>query len=215
MQLGVRQLGLTHYGDVLHAMQKFTNERTESTADEIWITEHYPVFTQGQAGKPEHILLPGNIPVVQSDRGGQVTYHGPGQLVMYLLINIKRKKLFVRDLVCGIEQSIIEVLQSFDVKSANRDDAPGVYVDGAKIAALGLRIRRMCSYHGLSFNINMELEPFQRINPCGMENLPVTQLFDQVPEAKGRQAEIDMANIAQLVLAQLLQRLDYSATFSI
>ena len=209
MQIAARQLGLTDYLAVLHAMQKFTNERTDSTEDQIWITEHHRVFTQGQAGKPEHVLLPGDIPVVQSDRGGQVTYHGPGQLVMYLLINIKRKKLFVRDLVCGIEQSIIEVLRSFDVHSANRDDAPGVYVNGAKIAALGLRIRRMCSYHGLSFNLNMDLEPFQRINPCGMENLPVTQIVDQTP------AEVDMAKLAQMVLEQLVQRLGYSASHTL
>jgi len=210
VQIKVHQLGLTCYTDVLQAMQKFTNERTGSTEDEIWVTEHYPVFTQGQAGRPEHVLLPGDIPVIQSDRGGQVTYHGPGQLVIYLLINIKRKKLFVRDLVCAIEQSVIEVLRSFDVKSANRDDAPGVYVDGAKIAALGLRIRRMCSYHGLSFNVDMELEPFQRINPCGMENLPVTQLRDQIPEPARAQVALDMDSISRLVLQQLLQRLDYS-----
>ncbi len=211
MQVGVRSLGITHYSRVLEAMQKFTSERSEHTEDEIWITEHHPVFTQGQAGKAEHVLMPGNIPVIQSDRGGQVTYHGPGQLVIYLLINIKRKKLFVRDLVCGIEQSIIEVLGAYDIIAANRVDAPGVYVDGAKIAALGLRIRRMCSYHGLSFNIDMDLEPFQRINPCGMENLSVTHLAEQIQSQPGP----DMAVVAKLVLERLLQHLDYSASHAL
>ena len=208
MHLLVRQLGLTDYGAVLAAMQKFTNERTPSTNDELWITQHNPVFTLGQAGKSEHLLLPGDIPVVQSDRGGQVTYHGPGQLIIYLLINIKRQKLFVRDLVCGIEKSIIQVLADLGIPAENRSDAPGVYVAGAKIAALGLRIRKMCSYHGLSFNISMDLEPFERINPCGIRGLSVTQLKDLGgPD--------DLSRVALLVVDQLVQQLGYSGCRSV
>lgn len=203
MQVGVRRLGITHYSNVMQAMQEFTNTRSDSTEDEIWLTEHFPVYTQGQAGKPEHLLLPGDIPVVQSDRGGQVTYHGPGQLIIYLLINIRRKKMFVSDLVAAIEQSIIHVLKQYDIDAQNRKDAPGVYVDAAKIAALGLRIRRMCSYHGLSFNIDMDLKPYLGINPCGMQGLEVTQL-------KNFGVEDELASVANLVLEQLITRLNYS-----
>lgn len=172
----VRDLGVTDYADVFVQMQTFTADRTSTTADEIWFTEHRPVFTQGQAGKPEHLLLPGDIPVVQTDRGGQVTYHGPGQIVGYLLFDLKRLGIGPRVLVRGIESAICGVLARYDIQAANRDDAPGVYVAGNKIASLGLRIRRGCSYHGLSLNVSMDLEPFQRINPCGLIGMEVTEM---------------------------------------
>ena len=172
----VRYLGRTRYEDVFQAMRAFTARRDQDTPDELWFTEHEPVFTQGQAGKAWHVLAAGDIPVVQTDRGGQVTYHGPGQIVGYLLFDLRRMKLSVRGLVSGIENAVLDVLASYGIAGAARADAPGVYVAGAKIAALGLRVRRHCSYHGLSFNIDMDLEPFQRINPCGMANLEVTQL---------------------------------------
>jgi lipoyl(octanoyl) transferase len=176
LYLHIRRLGLMEYEPVWHAMQKFTDERDEDTPDELWLVEHPPVFTQGQAGRAEHILAPGEIPVIQVDRGGQVTYHGPGQIVAYPLIDITRLGMGVRTLVRGIEQAIIDVLKSYNVDAQLLKGAPGVYIDGVKIAALGLRIRRGKSFHGLSFNINMDLEPFQRINPCGFQGLQVTNL---------------------------------------
>ncbi len=171
-------LGRTTYQDVFAAMRDFTDQRDGDTPDEIWLTEHEPVFTQGQAGKAEHLLMPGDIPVVQSDRGGQVTYHGPGQLVAYLLFDLRRLQLTVRGLVSGIEQAVTETLADYGIAAAPRSDAPGVYVDGAKIASLGLRVRRGCSYHGLSLNVNMDLEPFSRINPCGLQGMEVVQVAD-------------------------------------
>jgi lipoyl(octanoyl) transferase len=172
----VRDLGRTLYQPVFEAMQEFTANRTVHTPDEIWLTEHEAVFTQGQAGKAEHVLAPGDIPVVQSDRGGQVTYHAPGQIVAYLLFDIRRSGLSVRGLVRGIESAVMKTLESYGISGAPRDDAPGVYVDGAKIASLGLRVRRGCSYHGLALNVDMDLQPFARINPCGLQGLNVTQL---------------------------------------
>jgi len=174
--LQVRRLGLMEYEPVWRAMQAFTDRRDENTADELWLVEHPPVFTQGQAGLAEHILAPGDIPVIQVDRGGQVTYHGPGQIVAYPLIDISRSGIGVRQLVKGIEQAIIDVLQSYGVQAQLQQGAPGVYIDGVKIASLGLRIRRGKSFHGLAFNIDMDLEPFQRINPCGFQGLKVTNL---------------------------------------
>jgi lipoyl(octanoyl) transferase len=171
-------LGRTRYMPVFQAMQTFTAQRTPETADELWLTEHESVFTQGQAGRAEHLLAPGDIEVVQSDRGGQVTYHGPGQLVVYLMVDVRRARLTPRGLVSAIEGSIIDLLAGYGVQAASRSDAPGVYVDGAKIASLGLRIRRGCSYHGLALNVRMDLEPFARINPCGLIDLKVTQLAD-------------------------------------
>jgi lipoyl(octanoyl) transferase len=176
LPLTVRDLGSREYGPVWAAMQDFTDQRGTDTEDELWLVEHPPVFTQGQAGKAEHLLAPGDIPVVQVDRGGQVTYHGPGQIVAYPLLDLRRRGFGVRDLVSGIEATLIAVLKHYGIAAAARADAPGVYVDGAKIASLGLRIRRGCSFHGLAFNIAMDLEPFSRINPCGIEDLPVTQL---------------------------------------
>ncbi|MGD8415824.1 MAG: lipoyl(octanoyl) transferase LipB [Pseudomonadales bacterium] len=174
----VVDLGRSGYEAVFADMRAYTDGRDEDTPDQIWLTEHERVFTQGQAGKPEHLLMPGDIPVVQSDRGGQVTYHGPGQIVGYLLFDIRRLGLSVRDLVSGIEQSMIRVLGGYGIAAAARPDAPGVYVAGAKIGSLGLRVRRGCSYHGLALNVNMDLEPFSRINPCGLTDTTVTQIVD-------------------------------------
>lgn len=176
--LWLRPLGTYEYAPVYEAMQRVTAKRDENSPDELWLVEHPPVFTQGRNSKPEHLLNPGDIPVVDIDRGGQVTYHGPGQLVVYTLIDLSRRKLGVRDLVTAIEKSIIGLLAEYRVHAEARADAPGVYVDGAKIASLGLRIKRGRSYHGLALNIDMELEPFSRINPCGYEGLAVTRLHD-------------------------------------
>lgn len=176
--LQVRSLGNQPYETVWAEMKQFTDQRDDTTLDEIWLVEHPPVFTLGQAGKREHILTETSIPIVESDRGGQVTYHGPGQLVAYLMIDLKRKKLGVRDLVTGIESSIIAFLAEFDVVAAAQKQAPGVYVNGDKIAALGLRVRRGCSYHGLSLNIDVDMSAFTVINPCGYEGLGITQLKD-------------------------------------
>ncbi|AJQ94519.1 lipoyl(octanoyl) transferase LipB [Gynuella sunshinyii] len=176
----VRDLGMVEYLPTWKAMQDFTSTRDETTEDEIWLLEHYPVFTQGQAGKAEHLLNPGDIPVVQADRGGQVTYHGPGQLVAYILMDIRRSRIGVRNLVSAIEQSVIDTLALYGISSAAKPDAPGVYVEGAKIASLGLRVKKGCSFHGLGFNLDMDLEPFQRINPCGYSGMNMTQLQDYV-----------------------------------
>ncbi|EOX3946172.1 MULTISPECIES: lipoyl(octanoyl) transferase LipB [Vibrio] len=175
-QLVVKRLGRQDYEPVWKAMHEFTDQRTEETRDEVWLVEHNPVFTQGQAGKAEHLINTGDIPVVQSDRGGQVTYHGPGQLVAYFLINLRRKKLGVRDLVTTIESLVINTLKAYNIDSAARPDAPGVYVAGKKICSLGLRIRKGCSFHGLALNVNMDLTPFLRINPCGYEGMEMVQV---------------------------------------
>lgn len=176
--LGFRDLGSLAYEPVWRAMQHFTDHRGAEAADEVWLVQHPAVFTQGQAGKPEHLLLPGDIPVVQVDRGGQVTYHGPGQLVVYLLLDVRRLGFGVRELVSRMEQTLIALLATYGVTAAAKPDAPGVYVDGAKIASLGLRIRKGCSFHGLALNVDMDLRPFERINPCGYAGLPMTQLCD-------------------------------------
>ncbi|MCC4593123.1 lipoyl(octanoyl) transferase LipB [Xanthomonas campestris pv. cannae] len=174
----VRQLGRQPYEPVWRAMQRFTDARDEATPDELWVVEHEPVFTLGQAGKPEHVLAPGDIPVLQVDRGGQVTYHGPGQLVVYPLLDLRRLHIGVRDYVCRIEQAIIDTLDEWNILGQRREGAPGVYVGGAKVAALGIRVRRGCTFHGLSFNVAMDLEPFHRINPCGYQGLQVTAVLD-------------------------------------
>lgn len=163
----VRQLGRQPYEPIFEAMKRFTDERDQNTQDEIWLVEHDAVFTQGQAGKAEHILMPGDIPIVQVDRGGQVTYHGPGQQVIYLMLNIKRRKLGVRHLVTAMEEAVVGLLEKYGVTAYPKPDAPGVYVDEKKVCSLGLRIRNGCSFHGLALNVNMDLSPFQRINPCG------------------------------------------------
>ncbi len=182
----VRTLGYQDYDPVWRAMQSFTRQRTADSLDELWLVEHPAVFTLGLNGKREHVLQPGNIPVINVDRGGQVTYHGPGQLLFYPLLNLQRHRLSVRQLVSLLEQLIIDLLARYRITAQNRSKAPGVYVDEAKIAALGLRIKRGCSYHGLSLNINMDLEPFSRINPCGYKDMPVTQCLDL-----GIQADIE------------------------
>lgn len=174
----VRQLGLRDYAQVFDEQRRFTDSRDASTPDELWFLQHPRVFTQGQAGKAEHLLMPGDIPVVQSDRGGQVTYHGPGQLVVYVLLDLERLGYGVRALVTRIEQSLIATLAGYGIRAAARADAPGVYVDDAKIASLGLRVRKGRSYHGLALNVDMDLEPFARINPCGYQGLRMTQLRD-------------------------------------
>lgn len=173
--LAIRYLGMQDYETVWRAMQNFTDNRDSNTEDQLWVVEHPSVFTQGQAGKSEHILNPGNIPVIQVDRGGQVTYHGPGQLVLYPLIDIKRLKMGVRQLVTSIEQSIVDMLAVYQIEAYAKADAPGVYVDERKIASLGLRIRKGCSFHGLALNVNMDLTPFQYINPCGYAGLEMIQ----------------------------------------
>jgi lipoyl(octanoyl) transferase len=176
--LNIRRLGRQLYEPVWRAMSAFTDNRTADTRDELWVLEHDPVFTLGQAGKLEHVLAPGEIPVVPVDRGGQVTYHGPGQIVAYPLIDLRRVGVGVRELVHRIEQAIIDTLEHWNIEAVRREGAPGVYVADAKVAALGLRVRRGCSFHGLAFNVNMNLEPFHRINPCGYKGLAVTQVLD-------------------------------------
>jgi len=174
----LKKLGLVDYEETFAAMQDFTDRRGPDTPDEIWLLEHRPVFTLGLNADRSHLLAPGTIPVVQVDRGGQVTYHGPGQLIVYTLLDLKRARLGIRDLVSALENSAIKLLAEFGIEAAARCDAPGVYVDGKKVASVGLRIRRGCSYHGLSFNVAMDTEPFNRINPCGFDNLSITQLSD-------------------------------------
>ncbi|KAB2898074.1 MAG: lipoyl(octanoyl) transferase LipB [Dokdonella sp.] len=197
----VRRLGRQPYVPVWHAMQAFTDARGPDTPDELWLLQHEPVFTLGQAGKWEHVLLPGDIPVVAVDRGGQVTYHGPGQIVAYPLLDLRRLRLGVRELVCRIEQAVIDTLAEWNVVALRRAGAPGVYVGEAKIAALGLRVRRGCTLHGLAFNIDMDLEPFRRINPCGYQGLAVTQLADLGGPGS-------LARVEEVLLAELAHQFD-------
>lgn len=204
--IGVREPGLLDYLPTWQAMQRFTNTRGPETLDELWLLEHAPVFTQGQAGKAEHVLFPGDIPVVQVDRGGQVTYHGPGQLVGYLLLDVRRLGIGVRELVSRIERSLIELLAGYDVEAYAKPDAPGVYVGDMKIASLGLRIRNGCSFHGLALNVDMDLAPFQRINPCGYAGMVMTQLKDQ---ARG---PVEFAEVRSRLRAQLAAQLGYAET---
>lgn len=199
----VRLLGLQPYQPTFERMQAFTNERTPKTADEIWVLEHEPVFTQGQAGKAEHLLNPGDIPVVQVDRGGQVTYHGPGQLVIYLMLDLKRNGLGVRDLVTLMEEAVVELLAEQGVAAAPKADAPGVYVEGRKICSLGLRVRRGCSFHGLALNIDMDMEPFLRINPCGYAGLEMTQLA----QLNNR---VEISQVAKQLIGILCRRIGYN-----
>ncbi|MGF1739569.1 lipoyl(octanoyl) transferase LipB [Vibrio profundum] len=201
-QLLVKRLGRQDYLPVWQAMHDFTDNRTDESVDEIWLVEHNPVFTQGQAGKAEHVLDAGAIPVVQSDRGGQVTYHGPGQLVAYFLINLRRKKLGVRDLVTHIENIVINTLSAYQIDSSARPDAPGVYVESKKICSLGLRIRKGCSFHGLALNVNMDLSPFHRINPCGYQGMEMTQ----ISQLGGPE---DMVVVEQQLVKELISQLDY------
>ncbi|MFP6798456.1 MAG: lipoyl(octanoyl) transferase LipB [Pseudomonas sp.] len=204
LPLGFRELGQVDYQPTWHAMQRFTDTRGMETPDEIWLLEHSPVFTQGQAGKAEHVLFPGDIPVVQVDRGGQVTYHGPGQLVAYLLLDVRRSGIGVRELVSRIERSLIDLLASYGVSANAKPDAPGVYVNGAKIASLGLRIRNGRSFHGLALNVDMDLQPFQRINPCGYAGMAMTQLADQVT------GPLALSEVSARLREQLIKHLDYA-----
>jgi lipoyl(octanoyl) transferase len=190
-RLIIRELATQDYTSVWHAMQQFTDQRNDSTPDQLWLLEHQPVFTQGQAGKEEHLLFPGDIPVVKVDRGGQVTYHGPGQLMVYVLLDLKRRNLGVRQLVTLLEQVLIQLLSPYGINAYAKADAPGVYVDGAKIASLGLRVRKGCTFHGLALNVDMDLSPFSRINPCGYAGMQMVQCKDlggpqTVAEAKQR-----------------------------
>ena len=174
----IHNLGLRPYQEIWDAMRACTAARDADSADQIWLVQHPPVYTQGQAGKPEHLLAPGDIPVIQIDRGGQITYHGPGQTVMYLLLDLRRAGIGIRALVSLIEESVIGYLQELGIRAQSRIDAPGVYVDGKKIASLGLRVRGGCTYHGVALNVDMDLEPFSRINPCGLVGMQMTQLRD-------------------------------------
>ena len=208
LPLIVRQLGLQDYQEIWHKMQNFTDNRNAETIDEVWLVEHYPVFTQGQAGKPEHLLQSGAIPLVQSDRGGQITYHGPGQQVMYVLIDIRRhQNLNVRQLVTALEQSVVRTLADYAIEGYSKVDAPGVYIDGKKICSLGLRIRKGCSFHGLAFNINMDLQPFHYINPCGYAGLEMCQLADFI----GRDEAV-LDKVSPKLVNHLAELLGYNLT---
>jgi lipoyl(octanoyl) transferase len=200
--LKVKRLGLCDYLPVWHEMQSFTQQRDVATPDQMWLLQHSPVFTLGMNAKQEHLLAPGDIPVVDIDRGGQVTYHAPGQLVAYVLLDLRRLGIGVRALVDALEQSVIEWLKCYGLSAETRSDAPGVYVEGAKLAALGLRIKRGCSYHGMALNVNMDLEPFTRINPCGYSGLAVTQLQELG-------IDLDVETAAQQWLPCFARRLNY------
>ncbi len=207
----VRQLGIQDYQTIWHKMQAFTDNRDEHTTDEIWLVQHPAVFTQGSAGKPEHLLSQSEIPVVQSDRGGQITYHGLGQQIMYVLIDIKRLKaqgrdLNVRQLVTALEQTVVQTLEDYGIEGYPKADAPRVYVDGKKICSLGLRIRKGCSFHGLALNIQMDLRPFLQINPCGYAGLEMCQMADFIPAD-----EADLEKISPKLVAHFTQLLGYNS----
>lgn len=199
----VKNLGRSDYRATWDAMKKFTDSRDAGSDDQLWLTEHDPVFTQGLNGRAEHLLSPGDIPVIQIDRGGQVTYHGPGQLLLYCLLDIARLGLGVKSLVAMLENTVIELLRHYDIDAHARPGAPGVYVGEAKVAALGLRIRKGCCYHGLSLNVDMDLEPFSRINPCGYHGLEVTQLKNF-----GVGDDLDRVGnrLAQLLIGKLVEK---------
>lgn len=202
-ELLCKRLGTVDYQPTYEAMKALTDTRDAATPDELWLLQHPRVFTQGRAGKAEHVLAPGDIPVVQVDRGGQVTYHGPGQWVLYLMVDIKRRGIGVRDLVDVIERSIVRLLAGYDIAAAPKPEAPGVYVGADKIASLGLRLRRACSYHGLALNVDMDLEPFARINPCGYEGLQVTSMARCLPEQP-----LDMEQVGEQLLACVASELE-------
>lgn len=200
--IAIRDLGQQDYVPLWHAMQQFTDTRTETTRDEIWFTEHPPVFTLGLNASQEHLLAPGDIPVVQIDRGGQVTFHGPGQLMVYPLIDIRRANVGVRKLVTALEQSVVDLVAEYKVSAAARPDAPGVYVDGKKLASVGLRVRRGCSFHGMALNVEIDLEPFSRINPCGYAELEMTDL--------GRLgADLELHEVSPRLLPHFLHHLGF------
>jgi len=199
----IQHLGKQPYEDIWQRMQNFTRQREADTVDEIWVTEHPPVYTLGLNGKREHILNAGNIPILQVDRGGQVTYHGPGQLVVYTLLDLTRLQIGIRTLVTHIEQAVVATLAGYAINASGRADAPGVYVAGDKIAALGLRIKHGCSYHGLSLNVDMDLGPFQGINPCGHKGMKVCQLADFTDK-------IHFPDISEQLVSQLVKNLGYN-----
>ncbi len=213
--LHLQQLGLCDYESTWHRMQHYTDQRTADSQDQLWLLEHPPVFTLGRAAKTEHLLTPGNIPIIQVDRGGQVTYHAPGQLIAYLLLDLHRKKLGIKRLVSHIEQAIINLLISYSINAHIKPGAPGVYVGKKKIAALGLRVRRGCTFHGLSLNVDMDLEPFDRINPCGHPGLKTTQLADLGAMPPLQQVGIDLshhlANQLNYRLANIPQQAEQAA----
>jgi lipoyl(octanoyl) transferase len=201
----IKKLGLTDYQPVWHAMQQLTRTRTFATEDEGWITEHFPVFTEGQASQTEHLLNTGDIPVIKTDRGGQVTYHGPGQLVLYVLCDLKRLSIPLKTFVNTLETTLICLLNDYHIIGQQEPGSPGIYVENAKIASLGLRIHRGCSYHGLSLNVKMDLEPFQRINPCGQPNRTIVQMSDFYPN-------IQIENVIPRLTTHLQERLSYATT---
>ncbi len=203
----IRELGRQPFERVWRAMETYTDERGDEGPDELWLVEHEPVFTLGQAGKPEHVLAPGEIPVVRTNRGGQVTYHGPGQIVAYPLVDLRRRGVGVREFVCRIEQALIDTLATWDIRAERRDGAPGVYVGGEKVGALGLRVRHGCSFHGLAFNVAMDLEPFARINPCGYAGLQVTSVLKL-----GGPGE--PAAVKPVLVAELSRQLDLRPQFT-
>ena len=200
----VQRLGLVPYETVFASQAEYTSVRSETSSDQVWLVEHPAVFTMGQAAKAEHILAAGDIPIVQSDRGGQVTYHGPGQTVVYYLLDLKRLQLSVRDLVTLAETVVIDSLAAFGIRGETKRDAPGVYVNGSKIAALGFRIRKGCSYHGLSLNRAMDLEPFTRINPCGFRGLEVTDVLNQGVEVSRGELEAELIHQSLMHLSERL-----------
>ncbi len=205
----IRALGRVDYAATFAAMQDFTAARNEDTPDEIWVCEHPPVFTQGLSGKPEHLLKDIGVPVVQIDRGGQITYHGPGQVVVYLLLDLRRREITVRGLVQRIEQAVIDLLAGYGIRAERLEGAPGVYVEGAKIAALGLRIKHGCSYHGVSLNVDMDLAPYDAINPCGYEGMAVTQLRAYLPQWRGAE---ETATVGKVLAEHLARQLDEKDT---
>jgi len=207
----IRHLGMQEYEPTWRRMQSFTESRDADTPDELWFLQHPPVFTLGLNGSREHLLAPGDIPVVQVDRGGQVTYHGPGQLVVYPLLDLDRSGLGVRGLVCALERAVIRCVAGYGIEAQGDRDAPGVYVEGRKLASIGLRIRRNCSYHGLSFNLDMDLEPFTRINPCGFSQLEVTQLSALGVEHGMERVTADLEAALRVELAQASPSLARSA----
>lgn len=210
MKLYIRHLNKTSYEDTYQAMRHFTDTRDDDTADEIWLTEHSPVFTQGLAGKPEHILASSHIPIIQSDRGGQVTYHGPGQLLFYVLINLQRRAKSIRDLVCALEKATIALLSEYRIPAHIKTNAPGVYVADAKIASIGLRVRRGCTYHGLSLNIDMDLEPFEWINPCGFAQLKMTQ----IRQLMDSNHSVNMLDVAKRLIQHFASEMQYDHTIN-
>jgi lipoyl(octanoyl) transferase len=195
MYVTIRQLGLQPYQSVWEAMKQFTQTRQPDTEDELWIVEHPPVYTQGQAGKAEHIINPGAIPIIQSDRGGQVTYHGPGQMIAYVLMDLKQRRLGVRTLVCELEQLIIDLLRAYQIEAQRQSHAPGVYVAQEKIASIGLRVKNNCTYHGIALNVDLDLDPFHGIHPCGYQQLKMTRIKEYDPKINLAQIQQDFIRL--------------------